>query len=121
MGKQLSGRGEERSQQRNAGKKSASVRAERADVRRLIVKAAFSRLLSKYQMQPYSDEAIGALQEECTKMPARIKYPDDEDFDCLFSLAMDGHKIQIQVPRETLIKDMKQLGIRSKRRTQRSR
>jgi hypothetical protein len=112
---------QERNQHRNAGKKSGSVRADRADVRRLIVRAAFNRLLPKYQMQPYSDEAIDALQEECTKMPARIKSLDDEDFDSLFSLVMDGHKIQIQVPRETLIKDMKKLGIHSKLRTRRLR
>jgi hypothetical protein len=112
--------GERRTQHSNAGKKSASARAGRAGVRRLIVKAAFNRLLPKYRLQPYSDEAIGALQEECTRMPGPIKFPDDEDFDCLFSLVMDGHNIQIEVTRETLIKDMKQLGIRSKRRTQRS-
>jgi hypothetical protein len=120
MAKPLSDHRDERSQHRNAGKKSGSVRSDRANVRRLIVKAAFSRLPPRYQMQPYSDEAIDALQEECTKMPARIRFADDDDFDCLFSLAMDGHNIQIQMPRETLLKDMKQLGIRSKLRTQRS-
>jgi hypothetical protein len=120
MGKASDHRDEQQGQQRDAGKKSASVRAAGAEIRRLIVKCAFNRLPPKYQMQPYSDEAIDALQEECTKMPGRIRFPDDEDFDCLFSLAMDGHKIQIMVPRETLIKDMKRLGIRSKLRTQRS-
>lgn len=89
-------------------------------MRRLIVKAAFNRLLPKYRLQPYSDEAIDELQKECTRMPGPIKFPEDEDFDCLFSLVMEGHEIRIEVPRETLIKDMKQLGIRSKRRAQRS-
>jgi hypothetical protein len=120
MDKLASDHGERQTQHSNAGKKSASARAGRAAVRRLIVEAAFNRLPPQYRMQPYSDKAIDALQVECTRMPGRIKCPDDVDFDCLLSLMINGHKIQIQVPRETLIKDMKQLGIRSKRRISRS-
>jgi hypothetical protein len=118
MGKLLSRYREERSQRRSAGKKSGSVRAGRAQIRHLVVKAAFARLRRPYQVQPYSDEAIDALQAECTKMPS-IELNGD-DFDSLVSLLLDGQKITIDVPRETLKKDMKQLGIRSNRRTPRS-
>jgi hypothetical protein len=117
LGEKLSGHGKEQSQHANAGRKSGAVRLASADIRRLIIKAAFNRLAKKYHMQPYSDDAIDALQEECTKMPD----PDDEDWYRLFRLAMDGHKITIHVPRDTLIDDMKKkLGIRSKLRKRRS-
>jgi hypothetical protein len=119
MGKQLSEHAEERSQQRNAGKKSGSVRAELAKIRLLVVKAAFARLRRSYQVQPYSDEAIDALQAECTKTPS-IELNGD-DFDRLLSLMLDGKKITLDVPRETLRKDMQLLGIRSRRGAQRSR
>jgi hypothetical protein len=117
MGKELSDRGEERTQQRNAGKKSGSVRAKSATIRRLIVKAAFARLPRPYQMQPYSDDAIDALQTECTKTPS-IELNGD-DFDTLLSMMLAGEKITVEIPRETLKKDMKKLGIRSKLRTKR--
>lgn len=118
MGRQLGGPGDQLSQRRNAGTKSGSVRSKRAEIRRLVVKAAFARLRRPYQVQPYSDEAIDALQAECTKIPSIGLNGDD--FDSLVSLLLDGQKITLEVPRETLKKDMKWLGIRSMRTAQRS-
>jgi hypothetical protein len=109
---------EQQGQQRDAGKKSGAVRAEHAETRRLVVKAAFARLRRPYQMQPYSDETIDALQAECTKTPS-IELNGD-DFSSLLSLLLDGKKITLDVPRETLKKDMKKLGIQSKLRKKRS-
>jgi hypothetical protein len=100
--------------QSHAGKKSGTVRADRADKRRQVVKAAFNRLPRACQMQPYSDQAIDALQAECTKLPGRINDDFAEDYDNLVELVSAGYPIKIQVPRETLRKDMIKLGIRSK-------
>lgn len=114
MSRHLGDHSEEQSQRTKAGKKSGSVRAERAEIRRLVVKAAFARLPRSYQAQPYSDEAIDALETECTKIPS-IELNGD-DFDSLVKLMVAGQKITLEVPRETLKKDMKRLGIRSKLR-----
>ena len=119
MVRQRSAHAEEQSQRRNAGKKSGSVRAERAEIRRLVVKAAFARLPRHYQIQPYSDAAIDALQVECTKTPSPEHNGDD--FDSLLLLILADKEITLDVPRETLKKDMMKLGIRSKLRTLRSR
>ncbi len=118
MDKQRGDRSEEQHQRAKAGKKSGSVRAERAEIRRLVVKAAFARLGPSYQAQPYSDEAIDALETECTKIPSTELNGDD--FDSLVKLMVAGQKITLEVPRETLKKDMKRLGIRSKLRRPRS-
>jgi hypothetical protein len=71
-----------------AGKASGRERALRAKWRRLSVLQAFGRLKSAYQFQPYSDEAIDALEEELRKDAlqrksreklARDLWPDDKD------------------------------------------
>ena len=74
-------------------------------------------LYIEYKLEPYSDDAFEALKLECTKMPS-IELNGD-DFHSLTTLLLDGHKIQINVPRDTLKKDMIHLGIRSRRKTRR--
>jgi hypothetical protein len=107
------------SQQSNAGKTSGLVRAKSAEIRRFIVKAAFARLPRSFHTTPYADLAVEALQLECKNSPSIEK--NDEEFDRFVSLAVAGHPITMDVPIETLKKDMKRLGIRSKLRQCRSR
>jgi hypothetical protein len=118
MGKAPNAQREKHGQQRDAGKKSGSKRAELAKIRLLVVKAAFGRLSRPNQMQPSSLDTIKALQEECTKIPSIERNGDD--FDSLVSLLLDGKTITLDVPRETLRKDLQLLGIRSRRKAQRS-
>jgi len=94
-------------QQRGAGQKSASMRAGRAAIRRHFVRAAFERLKPAYRMQPFSNESIRALEDAYRNILAEDGY--DPDF--LMSAA------PFRAGRETLIKDLKALGIRSRWRT----
>jgi hypothetical protein len=85
-----------------AGTASGKKRKFYTDLRRNFVKAAFGRLKKAYQGQPFSDHSIDALQEEYRNL-----FGDDANV-LLKSLPF-------KASRETLIKDMKALGIRSKR------
>src|SRR6266481_5831957 len=55
------------SKKRNAGKSSGVRRAKLAKLRQWDVLCAFKRLKPRYQMQPFSEEAIDALEEELRK------------------------------------------------------
>jgi hypothetical protein len=59
-----------------AGKKSGLLRRRRAGLRHLFVKVAFNRLKRPYQIQPFSDQSIDALQEEYRKLLAEGGDPE---------------------------------------------
>lgn len=134
------------SKKRLAGKSSGVRRAKLAKLRQFFVLAAFERLIPTYQMQPFSDEAIDALEEEFRRQTKRSPdlnldlSPDHYEFivpsrrrptsdkltallDEAVSVALEGAsnaRSPFKASRETLIKDLKALGIRSNRRRQRS-
>ena len=54
---------EQQHQKKAAGKKSALVRGERAELRRLIIQAAYAHLNPAQKHQPYSNDSIDALKE----------------------------------------------------------
>jgi hypothetical protein len=116
MSRSSDGLKENENQQRKAGRKSGSVRGRRTEIRRFFVKAAFKRLPRAFQGHPFSDSTIDALQEECLKTPSAV----NEDFDKYIDILLAGEHLTKPVPRDTLIKDLKALGIRSKRRVTRS-
>jgi hypothetical protein len=89
-----------------AGKNSGAARARRADIRRHFVKVAFDQLKPFNRGQPYSDDSIDALRRQYRELLAE----DGKDPDLLMSAS------PFKASRETLINDMKKLGIRSKRR-----
>jgi hypothetical protein len=106
---------EQKTQKSAAGKKSGSMRAGRAKMRQIFVKAAFDRLKPAYRRQPFSDDSIAALKAEYRKVVADSGDPTGpHDADLLMSAA------PFKADRETLKKDLKLLGIRSKRRAYRS-
>ena len=146
-----------------AGKASGRERASRAKWRRLSVLRAFARLKPKYQMQPYSKDALKALEQELEDDRNRVE-PRDEEWGIVRSWPvrslsdLDGPPPPKRVPppdlkakyerlfiehvddvvekikaapkprspsreapsRETIIKDLKALGIRSKYRKKHS-
>jgi hypothetical protein len=126
MAKPTSIHKEERAQQSDAGKKSGSVRAYPAKVRHIMLKAAFKRQPKAYQVQPYSNEALDALQLEACKFPTHAEL-DERDFDALVSLVLAMYRPNkpfrnmVTASRGTLLKVMQALGIQSKRRVSRSR
>jgi hypothetical protein len=93
-----------------AGTRSGQARKRRVDIRRHYVKVAFERLKPANRRQPYSDQSIDALKHEYRSLFVE----DGQDPDLLMSAA------PFKADRETLIKDLKALGIRSKARVQRS-
>jgi histone H3/H4 len=86
-----------------AGTASGKKRKSYRDLRLNFVKAAFDRLKKAYQGQPFSDDSIDALQEEYQKLFG-------ENAEVLLEIS------PFKASRKTLKKDMKALGIRSKRR-----
>jgi hypothetical protein len=127
-----------------AGKRSGIKRAKIARLRQLFVLAAFEKLKRANQIQPFATESIDVLQEERRKSPqpssnlelALDEYQTivpprshshsdkfwalcDEVFDTLIKDNVDFASLRT-VKRETLIKDLKALGIKSSRRKQRS-
>jgi hypothetical protein len=110
----LTNQEQQRSQKSKAGKKSGSARADHAKLRRRLVEAAFRRLPVPNQRQPFSDYSIDALERECLNP----KYTVD-DIDLYAELLLADKEIRVKVSRETLINDLKLLGIRSRYRKQR--
>jgi hypothetical protein len=132
MGKDV---GMNTSKKRKAGKSSGVRRAKLAKLRQWAVLSAFKRLKPRYQMQPFSEEAIDALEEELRKSPSdedevdiRKRWsPSEPHEEKLFTetihiLLESGKPVLAprHTSRETLKKDLKALGIRSKLRKQRS-
>jgi len=97
-------------QREKAGKRSGVMRKGRAEVRRHFVKTAFEKLKAPYRMQPFSDHSIDALTIAYRKLLAE----DGFDPGSLMEAA------PFKASRETLINDLKALGIRSKLRVRRS-
>ena len=100
----------QQSQKKAAGKSSGLMRKGRVKLRRLYVKIAFERLQPAYQMQPFSVTSLDALEAAYRTLLAE----GNQDPDLLMSAA------PFKAGRETIINDLKQLGVKSRRRTQRS-
>ena len=103
-----------------AGKKSGRARAGLAMMRRSLVMAAHARLKPARRLQPFSTYSINALREEYLQLLA----PEAKNLDLLVSLMLaalseNDRKILRKVGRETLIKDLKMLDLRSKPKHQR--
>jgi hypothetical protein len=123
------------SKKRMAGKSSGITRAKFAKLRQSFVLSAFERLEPKYQRQPFSEEALDALEEEFrrehqdedgVRKPGKSVLPPEQS-DRLQIEAVNilvegkyGTRSVFSASRDTLIKDLKALGIRSKLRKQRS-
>jgi hypothetical protein len=132
------------SKKSKAGKASGVRRAGLTRVRRFLVLSAFERLKPKHQTQPYSTESINALEDEFRSPQVFNLFPQvelllqDYEFvvnrkarvpseklmamvdDALIHLLKNVPESVRQASRETLIDDLKELGIRSKMRKQRS-
>ena len=93
-----------------AGQKSGHLRAERASIRRHFVKVAFDRLKPSEKFEPFAGQSITALMRSYRALLSET----GQDADMLMSAA------PFKASRETLIADLKVLGIRSKRQTHRS-
>jgi hypothetical protein len=131
------------SKKSEAGKRSGIKRAKIARLRQLIVRGAFEKLKRANQIQPFATESIDKLQEELRKSPQPSSNLDltldeyetivaprkpnsdkywaifDEVFDTLIKEGTDSASLRT-VKHETLLKDLKALGIKSSRRKQRS-
>ena len=133
------------SKKSEAGKASGIARANLTWVRRFLVLSAFERLELKNQVQPYSSELIDALEDEFSSPKVFNPFPQLEPpllhYESVVNPAarvpseklmamIDDELVDLlkkgipefvrQASRETLISDLKALGIRSKRRKQRS-
>src|ERR1019366_9330068 len=102
---------EQQSKKKKAGERSGLKRMGRAEVRRHFVKISFERLKPAYRMQPFSESSMTALKAAYRSLLAE-GHPDP---DWLMLAA------PFKADHETLIKDLKLLGIRSRHRAQRSR
>jgi len=129
-----------------AGKRSGYERAGQATMRRFLVQCAFERLKPTEKLQPFSLHSLRALEEELRK-PVPDEWVEDwnpylKKFvrrglrhpplsskaeqildEVMRFLAVKERQSPSESPRQmsrdTLIKDLKALRIRSKRRTQR--
>ena len=132
-----------RGSQEKAGAISGIVRAKRTKLRRLIVLAAHIGLKPPYRSQPYSTESINTLCDEylnilqckpnnllevaCREMAKEPNCEHTWDFPLFLSTLIkldhlphnDRHALE-KISTETLVKDLKALGVRSKRRKKRS-
>lgn len=124
-----------------AGKASGIKRANLAKLRRYFVLSAYEQLQPKYRNQPYSLEALDALEKEF-RNPTRNEFiysianadelalggrrvgaarrPSSERLDAMrddvLPILLEGTVGSLRnVSRETLVKDLKALGIKSKR------
>lgn len=136
-------RGDKQAKLIAAGKSSGATRAKLAKLRQFFVLAAFERLKPTYQYEPFSDYSIDALVKEFRRRPKpnpnlhldpplgeyesivsrRPAYSDRLMglLDEAISVLLEGKAGRLYgASRETLIKDLKALGIRSKRRVHRS-
>jgi hypothetical protein len=105
---------------KEAGKKSGRARAGLAMLRHSLVREAHARLKPAYRFHPSSTSSIHELHQEYLQLLA----PGAKDLGFLVSfilgaLSENDRKILSEVKRETLKKDLKVLGIRSKRQQQR--
>jgi hypothetical protein len=106
---------------REAGKRSAAVRAGLAGLRRSLVSEAHARQKPAYRFHPSSIYSIDDLHEKYLQLLA----PETKNLGLLVPLMLaalseNDLKTLSKVKRETLIKDLKLLGIKSSRRKQQS-
>jgi hypothetical protein len=108
-------------QKKAAGKKSAAIRGGLAALRRSFIGDARARLKPAYRAQPYSTQSIDALHREYRYLLTEGSY-DVGSLGSLRLLALSEADRQqlLNVKRETLINDLKVLGIHSKRQQRRS-
>jgi hypothetical protein len=108
-------------QKKAAGKKSGAIRGGLAGLRRSLVEDARARLKPAYRAHPYSTQSIDDLHREYRYLLTEGSY-DVGSLGSLKLLALSEADRQtlIKVKRETLIKDLKVLGIHSKRQKPRS-
>ena len=102
-----------------AGEKSGRARAGLAMMRRSLLREAHARLKPARRLHPFSIYSIDDLHEEYLRLLA----PDAKNLGLLVPLMLaalseNDQQILRKVGRETLIKDLKMLGIRSKRKQQ---
>jgi hypothetical protein len=114
-------REEQKVQKKTAGKRSGAMRAGLAGMRRSLVREAHMRLKPSYRLHPFSTHSIDALHIEYRQLLA----PGAKDLGFLVpfmlaALSENDRKVLSRVKRETLLNDLKVLGIRSKRQKQRS-
>jgi hypothetical protein len=132
------------SQKKIAGKLSARIRKERALLRQRVVAVVYDRLKPAYRNQPYSTDTIGVVQDEYLRVlhqkPNNVldvgllklagqtdrDARDEVRFRFYLSLFLEmpklsdaNREILSRVSDETLIKDFKQLGVRSRYRQKR--
>jgi hypothetical protein len=136
-------REEQQSQKKAAGKKSGVIRERRTKLRRYIVGAAYWGLKPAYRNQPYSTTSIKVLREEYLKI---LHYEPNNSLDVMFlqlakkqnpcgdpvfrfcwllvskmpKLPENDRQMLEKISKETLIKDLKAIGVRSKRSKKRS-
>lgn len=125
----------------DAGRKSGASRTKRAEARRLRVMSAFDQLDVPHQRQPYSNSSVDALLEILNRKPlpredqnveldeyefiarGAQSLPSEKYWE-LFDAYMDRYGADFPTlgpyKRETVIKDLKALGITSKHRPRRS-
>jgi hypothetical protein len=109
----------EQLKKRTAGKKSGLARAGLSMSRRSLVREAHARLKPAFRLHPSSIFSIRALHEEYLQ----LLDPEAKNLGFLVpfilaALSENDRKILRKVKRETLIKDLKALDIRSKRQQQ---
>jgi hypothetical protein len=108
-------RDEQQHKKREAGKRSAMRRAGLAQMRHSLIQVARPRLERTYQNHPYSNEAIDALRDEICKLLSGTINPPDVLISLILKALSGRDKTFLRgISRETLKKDMKTLGIRSK-------
>jgi hypothetical protein len=137
---------EQQSQKKAAGKKSGIIRERRAKLRRSIFIVVYLQLKPAYRNQPYSTKSIDVVREEYLKIihgepnnlldVVCIKLAENQNaltplgaytfrfclplLITLPRLSQNDRQILENISDETLKKDMKLLGIRSKRSKKRS-
>ena len=138
-------REEQQSQKKEAGKQSARVRKERADLRQRTVEVVYDQLKPAYRNQPYSTETFrvvkdaylrvlhqepgNVLDKAVINLAAQADRDAQDEYRLHFCLSLfleipklsdADRKILSRLSDETLRKDFKQLGIRSRHKQKRS-
>jgi hypothetical protein len=110
------------SQKKEAGRLSGVRRTKRADVRRFFVLDAFERLPAIHRIQPFSDKTIDALEQEF-RNPSRPNRTPSAKLSALLDKAVSAAcepaldlSSLYNISRDTLISDLKFLGVKSKSR-----
>jgi hypothetical protein len=107
-------------QKKEAGKRSGAMRAGLAGIRRSLVREAHALLGPTYRLHPFSIYSIEALRNEYLRLLDPTAKNLGVVTSCMLAALSDNDRqVLRKVKRETLIKDLKVLGIRSKPKKQR--